>query len=288
MNQTVFGVGIDTARYGHHVSFLDQQQRTAFACFHFKEEAAGFDKLKKVLVNLAKKNPEAEIRIHLDPAGSYANNLTKFLQTLDTPKVIVSIGKPEANESYRKAIFGNKKADPVESLSCARFAISEKPAPAPIFSPEMESLRRCVSTIEAIAKQKTQTVNQLHAILADTFPELAVYVSDISSSYCLKLLEKYPTAKRVAAAKLDSLLSIPHMREDLAKAIHDAAKRSTGCIDDQIIELLVQQRIKQIQMTELQHKQLEKTLEKAWVSRFGNRSPRQSQASRGLVHGSPR
>ena len=70
MNQTVFGVGIDTARYGHHVSFLDQQQRTAFACFHFKEEAAGFDKLKKVLVNLAKKNPEAEIRIHLDPASN--------------------------------------------------------------------------------------------------------------------------------------------------------------------------------------------------------------------------
>lgn len=164
MTQTLLGVGIDTARYGHHVSFLDQQQRTASASFHFKEEATGFDKLKKVLVNLAKKNPEAEIRIHLDPAGSYANNLTRFLQTLDSPKVIVSIGRPEANENYRKAIFGKKKADPVESLACARFAVAEKPAPAPIFAPEMESLRRCVSTIEAVAKQKTQTVNQLHAI----------------------------------------------------------------------------------------------------------------------------
>jgi len=32
--------------------------------------AAGFGKLKMVLVNLAKKNPEAEIRIHLDPASN--------------------------------------------------------------------------------------------------------------------------------------------------------------------------------------------------------------------------
>jgi transposase len=180
MTQPVLGVGIDTARYGHHVSFLDQLQRPAYPSFHFKEDADGYDKLKKTLLTLAKKHPNVDIRVHLDPAGSYANNLTRFLQTLDVPKVIVSIGRPEANENYRKAIFGKKKADPVESLACARFAISEKPLPAPLLSPEMESLRRCVSTLEAIAKQKTQTVNQLHAILADTFPELAVYVSDIT------------------------------------------------------------------------------------------------------------
>lgn len=266
MTNPVLGVGIDTARYGHHVSFLDQFQRTASTAFHFKEDADGYDKLKKTLAALAKKHPDADIRVHLDPAGSYANNLTRFLQTLDLPKVIVSIGRPEANENYRKAIFGKKKADPVESLACARFAVAEKPSPAPLFSPQMESLRRCVSTLEAVAKQKTQTVNQLHAILADTFPELAVYVSDISSAYCLKLLEKYPTAKRIAAAKLDSILNIPHMREDLAKAIHDAAKRSTACTADPIAELLVEQRIKQIQMIELQHKQLEKTLVNAWDS----------------------
>ena len=29
------GVGIDTARYGHHVSFLDQQKRSAAKSFHF-------------------------------------------------------------------------------------------------------------------------------------------------------------------------------------------------------------------------------------------------------------
>ena len=49
MDQPVLGVGIDTARYGHHVSFLDQLQRTAYPSFHFKEDADGYDKLKKSL-----------------------------------------------------------------------------------------------------------------------------------------------------------------------------------------------------------------------------------------------
>ncbi len=34
------GVGIDTARYGHHVSFLDEQKRSAAKSFHFTESSA--------------------------------------------------------------------------------------------------------------------------------------------------------------------------------------------------------------------------------------------------------
>ena len=86
-------------------------------------------------------------------------------------------------------------------------------------------------------------VNQLHNLLASVFPELAVYVSDIASSYCLKVLEKYPTAKRVASAKLDSILSIPHMSEEVAKAIHAAAKQSVASSSDDIIEILVTQKV---------------------------------------------
>jgi hypothetical protein len=38
-NPVPIGVGIDTARYGHHVSFLDEQKRTAAPPFHFTEAA---------------------------------------------------------------------------------------------------------------------------------------------------------------------------------------------------------------------------------------------------------
>ena len=36
------GVGIDTARYGHHVSFLRDDKQPAASEFHFAESRSGY------------------------------------------------------------------------------------------------------------------------------------------------------------------------------------------------------------------------------------------------------
>jgi transposase len=265
MKSTVFGVGIDTARYGHHVSFVDQDIRPATNPYHFKEDQAGYDKLKKSLLALAKKSPDAQIRVCIDPAGIYGNNLTQFLKSIDLPNLTVSVAHPETSKDYRKLVVGHKKADASDSWACARYAVKENPEPTPQTPPQLDSLRRCVSELEATATERTMLVNQLHNLLASVFPELAVYLGDIASSYCLKLLAKYPTAKRIAVAKLESILSIPHMKEDIAKAVHRAAKLSVGR-SDEIVEALVEQKVKQIQSIEQHQQILNKTLQKSWDS----------------------
>ena len=42
---TRIGVGFDTARYAHHVTFLHADLHTAGKPFHFAETAAGYQKL---------------------------------------------------------------------------------------------------------------------------------------------------------------------------------------------------------------------------------------------------
>ena len=78
------GVGIDTARYGHHVSFLDEQKRTAAKSFHFTESAAGYQQFQAALVKLAEKHPGVHFHIRLDAAGQYAENLLQWLHRLGT------------------------------------------------------------------------------------------------------------------------------------------------------------------------------------------------------------
>ena len=68
------GVGIDTARYGHHVSFLDEQKRTAAKAFYFMESAAGYQQFQAALTKLAEKQPGLQFHIRLDAAGQYAEN----------------------------------------------------------------------------------------------------------------------------------------------------------------------------------------------------------------------
>lgn len=266
MSTTCFGIGIDTARFGHHVSFLDQEKRTAAKPFHFKEDAQGYQQLRKAIDSLRNKSQDVVLYVRLDVAGKYADNLLHWLHGLDIPNLTISVGKPAANKAYREAHFDKRKADQVESLACARFAIVERPKATPIVPRSFEALRSAVAALESIATNKTRMVNQLHALLVVVFPELAVYVSDIAIGYSLALLAKYPTARRLANAKLDSIIAIPHMKEELAKTLYAAAKASTASSECKVHEELVREKVKEIQAVEAQHKKALEIAKNAWDS----------------------
>src|SRR5436190_21015417 len=85
------GVGIDTARYGHHVSFLDEQKRTAAKSFHFTESATGDQQLHAALTKLAQSHPGVHFHIRLDVAGQSAENLLQWLHRLPLSTTI-SVG----------------------------------------------------------------------------------------------------------------------------------------------------------------------------------------------------
>ena len=128
MSITLIGVGIDTARYGHHVSFLGVDKRKALPGFHFKESTEGYALLVSALDKLVTKFPEAQFSIRLDAAGQYAANLIRFLETLPH-KASISVGQPKQNKDYKSVHFPKQKSDPVDSLACARFAVVEQPVP---------------------------------------------------------------------------------------------------------------------------------------------------------------
>ena len=203
------GIGIDTARYGHHVSFLDEDKRTAAKSFYFKEDSEGYQELRKALDKLRANRPNVKFLVRVDAAGQYAENLIHWLHKQYDLGLSISVGTPLKNKRYREAHYDKRKADPIESLACARFAVVEKPQPMPAPDAAFGALRNTVSALEACATNLTRLVNQLYMLLALSFPEFAVVISDISKGYALKMLAKYPTAKRLGNAKLDSLLPLP-------------------------------------------------------------------------------
>lgn len=257
------GVGIDTARYAHHVSFLDEEKRTAAPAFHFTETAEGYQKLQAALDKLARKHPGVHLHIRLDAAGQYAENLLQWLHRLDLDATI-SVGQPARNRAYRKVHFDKRKADPTESLACARFAVVERPEATPRNPPAFCQLRDTVALLEAASKQHTRLVNQLHSLLARVFPELAVLVKDLSSSWVLTLLEKYPTAEKLARAKFQTLVRIPHLAAETAQALQAAAAQSLGSSRGMVAEELVRQKVRAIRLQQAESDDLQKLLEKAW------------------------
>ncbi|GAJ11047.1 unnamed protein product, partial [marine sediment metagenome] len=135
--------------------------------------------MKNALLKLQSKHPGLQLHIRIDAAGQYAENLIQWLHLLRMPTVI-SVGQPAMNKAYRNAHFNKRKADPVESLACARFAVVERP-PATLHNPpEFSQLRDVVALMESSSKQRTRLVNQLHGLLARAFPEFATLAKDIA------------------------------------------------------------------------------------------------------------
>ena len=80
------GVGIDTARYGHRVSFLRPDRKPAAKPLTVMENRAGYQALQDRLNQLHEQHPTANFHVRIDAAGQYAVNLELFLRSLRAPK----------------------------------------------------------------------------------------------------------------------------------------------------------------------------------------------------------
>jgi hypothetical protein len=220
------GVGIDTSRYGHYAAFVQSDLQQAAAELQFVESAAGYAQLRERFEQLLAKHGRVHFHVRLDAAGQYADNLVHFLHTLASSFCLtISCGDPQRNKNYRAALFGAKKSDPVEARAAARYALSEQPTPAKIMSDELRTLRQVAGRLQATVRQKTRLVNQLHHLLALTFPELALLIKDITLGWVLELCSRYPTAKLLAAASADDIGQIPYLPDKRVEALLEHAPR---------------------------------------------------------------
>jgi transposase len=249
------GVGIDTARYGHRVSFLRPDRRPAAKPLTVLENRAGYQALKERLEQLHQQHPNARFHVRIDAAGQYAANLEQFLRGLDLPMTL-SIGEPKRNKDYQKAHFPKRTTDDTESQAMARFAVVELPEATPPPSGPMLVLREVAGRLQARVKQTTQATNRLHNLLARAFPELAAITDDIAVSWVLRLLDKYPTAERIASAHRASLNKIPYLPADKAHALHEAATQSVATLRGPVVEALVRDLVSQVRQCRATEKQL--------------------------------
>jgi transposase len=269
------GVGIDTSRYGHYAAFLRDDLQPACAELSFAESAAGYAQLRQRLELLAARHPNACFAIRVDVAGQYADNLLHFLHSLTdraapTPSplagraVTISCGDPQRNKNYRAALFGAKKSDAVEARAAARYAVSERPAAAPVQSPPLRVLRQVAARLQASVRQRTRLINQLHQLLALAFPELALVVKDVSLGWVLEMLHRHPTAALLAAATTDDLAAIPYLPERLIPALLEAARSSIASLSGTTLAELVRDQVRQVRDMGARQQRLEVMLVTAY------------------------
>jgi transposase len=259
------GVGIDTARYGHRVSFLRPDRQPAAKPMTVLENRTGYQALQERLEQLHQQHPQAHFHVRMDAAGQYAANLEHFLRGLPLPMTL-SIGEPKRNKDYQKAHFPKRTTDDTESQAMARFAVVELPGPTAPITPAMLALREVAGRLQAKVKQSTQAINRLHNLLARTFPELANLTDDLTPSWVLELLDKYPTAQRLGQARLAALQKIPYLAPELAEQVRLSAQQSVACLSGDVTEALVRDLVAQVRHSQRAEDQMRCLLSDAYAA----------------------
>ena len=263
---TPIGVGIDTSRYGHYAAFLNSDLQTAAPDLEVLESALGYGQFRQRLVDLVAKHGPTHFHIRLDAAGLYADNLLAFLAALaiDHAAVTLSCGDTQRNKNYRVAVYGHQKSDPVEARACARYALTERPQPGVVAPPELLPLRPVAGRLQAVVRQRTRLVNQLHQLLARTFPELAVLVKDLSTGWVLELLHRYPTARLLAQARAEDLHAVPYLPHDRVADLLARAQDSVASLAGAVADELVRDQVRQVRDIQARQKRLESLLTSAY------------------------
>jgi transposase len=259
------GVGIDTARYGHYVAFLTADLQTAAPDLEVAESAAGYARLRQRFDDLVRKHGYVHFHIRLDAAGPYADNLLAFLQRLaDAPPAgaafTLSVGDTQRNKNYRAAVFGPKKSDAVEAQACARYALSERPASTPTLTAPLRHLRIVAGRLQTVVRQRTRLINQLHHLLARTFPELARLVKDITTGWVLELLTRYPTAADLATATAADLHAVAYLPAGQVETLLARARDSVASFAGATAEHLVRDQVRQVRDASARQNRLETLL----------------------------
>jgi transposase len=256
---TAIGVGVDTARYGHLVSFLRPDRQPAAKKLLVMEKHASYQALRERLEQLHQQHPQAQFHVRIDAAGQYANNLERFLRGLTLPMTL-SVGEPKRNLDYQRAHFPKRQSDETESIAMARFAVVEAPAATKAVPEALAVLGEVAGRLQAQIKQATQAVNRLHNLLARVFPELALFANNFAAAWVLELVAKYPSATKIGQARLASLKKIPYLPKAKAEDLHQAAGQSVGTLRGAVAETLVRELVAEVRHSQGAERKLRQLL----------------------------
>jgi transposase len=125
-------------------------------------------------------------------------------------------------------------------------------------------LRQVAGRLQAVVRQRTRLVNQLHHLLALVFPELAMLVKDIAAGWVLELVQRYPTVTLLAQATEADLDTLPYLPAKHRETFLRFARSSIASLDGPVAEELLRDQVRQLRDAGARQKRLEKLLTDAY------------------------
>ena len=200
MNRLV--VGVDISKGSFSVAGLGSDGHECFTG-SYTMDREGFEAFLKTIISHC---PDLEeILVGMESTGCYQINLFSFLHAQGIRAVVIN---PLLIANYAKLSLRKTKTDKKDAKTIAKFLLDHEEGLSQLsLSEPLQDLRDLARERESVTQLLSATKVEIKRVLGTTFPELE-YLGEVTTGVMLRLLQAYPSARRVRAAKPKALAKV--------------------------------------------------------------------------------
>src|SRR5512139_1607155 len=211
-------VGIDVSKDFFATAGIDSEGKGSFSR-SYSMDSNGFDDFVKTMRSHCE--DLSKVMVAMESTGCYHINLFSFLTSQGIRTLVVN---PLLIANFSKLSLRKTKTDKKDALTIARFLLDHHEEISQFsLSQDHQDLRDLSRERESLSHLVSATKVEIKRVLRTTFPELET-IGDIYTGVMLRLIQEYPSARLVKAAKLKGiakLLKGPYLGNKLTYTAED-------------------------------------------------------------------
>lgn len=240
-------MGIDVSKGYADFVILDAEKQAVEPNFQLDDTFSSHCKLFEILERFFDNHSESVLFAAVESTGGYENNWLHSLSDFQGALNIRSVRlNPLGVQANSRASLRRVVTDKVSARDVAEYLICHPDKVTYQQEDPLSGLRRQWGFVRLLVKQKTQILNQFESLLYTANPELITYCKSSVPTWLLKLLKQYPTAAKLAKAKVTSVARIPYVSTSRAQELVDGAKKSIASATDETTGKLIAAMAEQI------------------------------------------
>jgi transposase len=197
----------------------------------FDDTRPGHDAVCVLLKQWLAALPEDSIVVGVEASGGLERNWVHTLRALD-PRVTVAVLNPLAVKRFLAQELHRSVTDPISAAGIARYLASGQRLHQLRHDPALEGMQELYHCACAAIERMAKTKNQLQSLLPRVHPDLVQFTRESIPQWVLGVLERYPTAEKLARAKRAGLMRISRVTTARADALIADARQSVAAQAD--------------------------------------------------------
>ncbi len=247
MSSNKYYLGCDASKGYCDFVIINASKVVVESNFQLDDTAEGHKSLKNTLERFFGCYPDPQLYAGLESTGGYENNWYRMLFNLEhIMKVKVCRLNPVGVNHNKQASLDRNSTDKISARAIALYLIDH---PKNIVYNRIDpfvTLRKEWKFIKMLKKQEVQLVNQLESALYTTHPQILVHWHHKLSRWLLLVVEKYPSAQKLARATVKTVAKIPYVVESRAKELIQSARQSVAAEQDEVSQIRVKALARQL------------------------------------------